>query len=86
MALSRRPVILTTLAGAHVPDLVGRGMATPEHLLRAGRLPVWLDLDLTASPEADRTTWLRRVTLDLTGLPPTIPEIDAFVTDRSAGA
>ena len=28
------------------PELVRRGMATPEHLLRAGRLPVWLDLDL----------------------------------------
>jgi NAD(P)-dependent dehydrogenase (short-subunit alcohol dehydrogenase family) len=27
-------------------------MATPEHLLRAGRLPVWLDLDLAAAPDA----------------------------------
>ena len=44
--------ILATLAGERVPELVGRGMATPEHLLRAGRLPVWLDLDLTAPPEA----------------------------------
>jgi NAD(P)-dependent dehydrogenase (short-subunit alcohol dehydrogenase family) len=26
-------------------------MGTPEHLLRAGRLPVWLDLDLAATPE-----------------------------------
>jgi rhamnose utilization protein RhaD (predicted bifunctional aldolase and dehydrogenase)/NAD(P)-dependent dehydrogenase (short-subunit alcohol dehydrogenase family) len=42
--------VLETLAGERVPELVGRGMATPEHLLRAGRLPVWLDLDL-AAPE-----------------------------------
>ncbi|MDN5849079.1 MAG: SDR family oxidoreductase [Nitrococcus sp.] len=28
-----------------------RGMTTPEHILRAGRLPVWLDLDLDACDE-----------------------------------
>jgi rhamnose utilization protein RhaD (predicted bifunctional aldolase and dehydrogenase)/NAD(P)-dependent dehydrogenase (short-subunit alcohol dehydrogenase family) len=43
--------VLATLGGDRVPELVRRGMATPEHLLRAGRLPVWLDLDLAASAE-----------------------------------
>ncbi len=38
--------VLAALAGQRMPELVRRGMATPEHLLRAGRLPVWLDLDL----------------------------------------
>ncbi|MCB1079221.1 MAG: DUF1549 domain-containing protein, partial [Verrucomicrobiae bacterium] len=33
--------------------------------------------------DADRYTWLRRVSLDLTGLPPTPAEIEAFVSDRS---
>jgi rhamnose utilization protein RhaD (predicted bifunctional aldolase and dehydrogenase)/NAD(P)-dependent dehydrogenase (short-subunit alcohol dehydrogenase family) len=47
-----REDILETLAGERTPDLVRRGMATPEHLLRAGRLPIWLDLDLAAP--ADR--------------------------------
>ena len=44
--------VLEALAGERAPELAGRGMATPEHLLRAGRLPVWLDLDLTAPADA----------------------------------
>lgn len=36
--------------------------------------------------EADPHTWLRRVTFDLTGLPPTEEEIAAFLADRSARA
>jgi hypothetical protein len=38
------------------------------------------------SPEADRPTMLRRLSLDLTGLPPTIGEIQDFVSDRSPDA
>ncbi|HXM43539.1 MAG TPA: PSD1 and planctomycete cytochrome C domain-containing protein [Bryobacteraceae bacterium] len=41
---------------------------------------------LTPSPEADRRTLLRRVTLDLTGIPPTPQEADAFLDDRSPDA
>ena len=38
---------------------------------------------LKAAPEASRETLIRRVTLDLTGLPPTPEEIDAFLADTS---
>jgi hypothetical protein len=44
------------------------------------------DKGLTPAPDADRRTWLRRVTFDLVGLPPTPEELDAFEKDASAEA
>jgi mono/diheme cytochrome c family protein len=41
---------------------------------------------LTLSPDTEKRTLLRRVHLDLTGLPPTRKEMDDFLADNSAGA
>ncbi|HVR84562.1 MAG TPA: PSD1 and planctomycete cytochrome C domain-containing protein [Planctomycetota bacterium] len=48
-----------------------------EKLREAGVVP---------APAASRETLVRRATLDLTGLPPTPAEIDAFIQDREPGA
>ena len=42
--------------------------------------------NLTPAPEADKRAWLRRVTFDLIGLPPTLGELDSFLKDESAAA
>ncbi len=44
------------------------------------------DRGLTLGPDADRTTMIRRLTFDLTGLPPMPAEIAAFVDDPAPNA
>ncbi|MFO0788546.1 MAG: PSD1 and planctomycete cytochrome C domain-containing protein [Pirellulales bacterium] len=41
---------------------------------------------LSPSPEADRRTLIRRLSLDLTGLPPSAVEVEAFAADESPDA
>jgi hypothetical protein len=41
---------------------------------------------IAPSAEADRRTVLRRLSFDLTGLPPTLEEVEAFVKDKSPDA
>ena len=53
-----------------------------DHFIRAKLVNKGLSL----SPEADRRTLIRRVTFDLTGLPPTPEEVEAFINDKDAHA
>ncbi|QIF04362.1 DUF1553 domain-containing protein [Roseimicrobium sp. ORNL1] len=41
---------------------------------------------ITPAADISRSDWLRRVTFDLTGLPPTLTELDAFLADSSPEA
>ncbi len=41
---------------------------------------------LSLSPQAPKEKLLRRVTMDITGIPPTLEELDAFLADRSPNA
>jgi hypothetical protein len=41
---------------------------------------------LKPSPEADRSTLIRRVSMAMTGLPPTIAEVDTYLADKKRGA
>jgi hypothetical protein len=67
-----KPVKAPTPAGGNAIDvLVRRRLA---------------EVGLTPSPEADRRTLIRRLSSDLTGLPPTPEEVKAFVGDTSADA
>lgn len=52
-----------------------------DQLLEAG----WKEAEVKPAAPADDFTWLRRVTLDLTGRIPTGPEITAFVAEKSPG-
>ena len=61
------------------PELAGGAI---DHFVRA---PL-VERGIEPAPEADRSTWLRRVTLDLTGLPPTPEQRVAFLADRSPDA
>jgi hypothetical protein len=77
-----QPWALTPLKKPPVPGLQSPVTEPIDAFIRA-RLEAE---GLKPSPEATREMWLRRVTLDLTGLPPTPKETDDFLKDASAEA
>jgi Protein of unknown function (DUF1553)/Protein of unknown function (DUF1549)/Planctomycete cytochrome C len=69
----------------HAPPPVGNG-AWPKQPLDSFILNRLEAAGLAPAPAADRRMWLRRVTLDLTGLPPTLDDMAAFEADQSPDA
>ncbi len=83
-AMQRRWWAFQPVTKPAVPELAGKPRMGNEidAFLRAK-----LDAKgLRPNPPADKVTLLRRVTLDLTGLPPTPEEVQAFVSDSSPDA
>ncbi len=76
------------------PPAVSSSAATSQGLRSRGPIDAFIrgapsessGLGLNSAPEADRYTLIRRVCLDLVGLPPTPAEADAFVNDPSPDA
>jgi predicted ribosomally synthesized peptide with SipW-like signal peptide len=68
---------------AQVPDAKDSWVKTP---IDAFLLQAMTEKKLRPSPALDRNHLIRRVTLDLTGLPATPEQVDAFVRDRSPNA
>jgi hypothetical protein len=68
-----------------VPEVTGQGalIRNPIDAFVQSRL---FKEGLQPSPEADRRTLIRRVSLDLTGLPPTAAEVEAFISDQAPNA
>ncbi|MFZ4767311.1 MAG: DUF1549 domain-containing protein, partial [Roseimicrobium sp.] len=68
-----------------LPEVSGRKSAV-NHAIDAFVFAKLAQEKLAPSPEAPREALIRRVTLDLTGLPPTPEEVAAFVGDASSDA
>ena len=71
------------IARPELPDVADPWIKNPIDRFILARLR---DEKLTPSPEADRATLIRRVSLDLVGLPPTPDEVAAFLADTRPDA
>ena len=74
---------LSALIRPAVPNIEGSSTLTPIDAFVRAKLA---KESLSPAREATRETLVRRVTLDLTGLPPTPVEVSAFLADTRAGA
>lgn len=74
---------LKPLVKPALPVVEGLAAANPVDQFIRARLA---ERKITPSPAADRRTLIRRVTFDLHGLPPTLPEVEAFEKDTNPQA
>lgn len=72
------------IAEPSVPDV--KQVDWPRDAIDRFLLAAMEDQGFSPAPPAERYNWIRRVTFDLTGLPPTTAETETFVADRSASA
>jgi hypothetical protein len=79
---STAPVQTTAKHWAFIPPKRPATGANIDYFIKAKLTAEGLKL----SPQADKTTLLRRLSLDLIGLPPTPAEVDAFLADNSPNA
>ncbi|MEX2139163.1 MAG: PSD1 and planctomycete cytochrome C domain-containing protein [Pirellulales bacterium] len=77
------PVVSRRVERPSPPELTPEWSANPIDRFVLARLA---DQKLQPNSPADRRTLIRRVTYDLTGLPPTAAEVEAFVNDTAADA
>jgi hypothetical protein len=80
-----RQVIVPDATKADRSDLPGGVRADASPIDRLVREPL-VDGPLEPAPRADRRTQLRRLHFDLTGLPPSYPQIESFEADQRADA
>ena len=69
-----------------VRPAIPSGVTTSTNPIDAFVAEAWMQKGLSPAGPADRLTWLRRVSLDLIGLPPTLEEQEAYLADASGGA
>jgi mono/diheme cytochrome c family protein len=80
-----RPVATVSIPSEHL-DAAASWEDWSRNPIDAFILSTLLKRGLAPAPEADKPTLIRRVTFDLTGLPPTPEEVDAFLADQSPNA
>lgn len=80
---ARVPSVGATVEQSNTDPLSNRPTVTPIDAFIRAELATH---KLTPSPSASKEELIRRVTLDLTGLPPTPAEVDAFLADTSVDA
>ena len=79
----RRPLVAAAAGSSVLPQAAGADAANPIDRFVLAKLAA---SGLAPTEAADRRTSLRRLSIDLTGLPPTPEELAAFLADTSAEA